>query len=288
MKDKKNDLYRVERFSVEQLHKLQFSIRENSVAINGLPQNADEVYQKRGWLIVFLLAYDDLLWQRWDYWTTILEKGTIEGSGPIPKINWVHKAESKSIATMKMLTECLNHHEANMDLFADWLLWGLAATDVMPRISKKLNQHFYQVFDLFLILDNPTDYLSDLLCDQTGKGYKQGLGYYPTPMDISVFMTEIVRGDQDPEALKKLTVMDSCVGCGAMLLPASNYFLRAYAQDISLIATKLCRIQMYFYAPWYAIPGENIKGFNQNAEPLSLVLSPNTKLAAAGQLAFSF
>lgn len=288
MNDTKKDLYRIQRFTEDQLKQLHFSITENAMAINGLPRNAEEVYLKRGWILVFLLAYDDLLWHRWDYWTKILERGSLEGSGPIPKIQWVSMSEGKSIATMKMFNDCLNHHEANIDLFADWLLWGLAGIDEMPKISKALNEHFYRIFDLFLVLDNPTDYLSYLLCEQTGKGYKKGLGYFPTPMNISVLMTEIVHSNQDPEVSKRLSVMDSCVGCGAMLLPASNYFLRAYAQDISLIATKLCRIQMYFYAPWFAKPGENIQGFDQYAEPIPLVLSTNSKLAAAGQLAFSF
>jgi hypothetical protein len=57
------------------------------------------------------------------------------------------------------------------------------------------------------------------------------------------------------------TMICFCVGCAAMLLPASNYFLRGYGQEISGIAVKLCTLQMYFYAPWYARPGE-VSGFD--------------------------
>ncbi len=62
-----------------------------------------------------------------------------------------------------MLTNCLQHHEANIDNFAEWLLWGLAGSNNMPPISAKLNEHYYKEFDLFVVLDNPTDYMSHLL-----------------------------------------------------------------------------------------------------------------------------
>ena len=83
--DKKH-LYRIDRFSVEQLARLPHEIAGYAQAIGGLPQHHSEVFEKRGWLLPFLFAYDDLLWGRWRYWTDILEKGTIEGSGPTPQI----------------------------------------------------------------------------------------------------------------------------------------------------------------------------------------------------------
>ncbi|CAM4051266.1 N-6 DNA methylase [Paenibacillus alkaliterrae] len=245
----KSHLYRITRFTPERLSRLSHEIAGYAEAIGGMPQSHSEVFDKRGWLLPFLFAYDALLWGRWNYWMDIMQKGTIAGSGPIPQIEWTDFGTTGALATKKMFDNCLSHHETTIDQFSDWLLWGLAGTDEKPRISEKLNEHFYREFDLFLVLDNPTDYLSQVLCDETGKGYKAGLGYYPTPFQVTRMMVEMTHGDGDKEEKKQQTVMDSCVGCGAMLLPASNYFLRGYGQDISGIAVKLCKIQMYFYAP---------------------------------------
>lgn len=278
----KRELYRLERFDTQKLLNLKNQLSAYAQSINGLPQNHVEVFTKRGWLLPFLFTYDDLLWGRWDYWTKILHKGTINGSGPIPQIHWSDSHLQRAVATRKMLSECMNHYEATIDSFADWLLWGLAASNEELKVSKQLNEHYYRNFDLFLILDNPTDYMSYLLCEQTGKGYKSGLGYYPTPFNITTMMVEMTHGSDDPELMKRQTVCDPCIGCGAMLLPASNYYLRGYGMDISGIAIKLCKIQMYFYAPWYAHPG-SVEGF-EDSESIELVFDEDDK----GQLAFTF
>lgn len=287
-KKAKCDLYRLERFSPERLARLPHELASYGEAINGLPKHHGESLDKRGWLLPFLFTYDDLLWGRWSYWTDILMKGTIEGSGPIPQIEWVDISNSAAQATKNMLSECMNHYEATIDNFVDWLLWGLAATLHQPKVSDALNEHYYLHFDLFLLLDNPMDYLSYLLCDQTGRGYKAGLGYYPTPFHITQMMVEMTHAGGDPEVMKRQSVMDPCVGCGAMLLPASNYFLRGYGQDISGIAVKLCMIQMYFYAPWYASPGE-VSGFAITQPSIPLVLDLRRgAVEGEGQWAFQF
>jgi hypothetical protein len=88
MSKKKPDVYRVERFSAESLQTMQDNLLVDAAAIGGLPKSPEEALQKRGWLLPYLLAYDSLLWNRWSYWTDILAADTIEGSGPIPKIEW--------------------------------------------------------------------------------------------------------------------------------------------------------------------------------------------------------
>lgn len=279
-------LYRLERFDPKILKKLPSELSGYAMAIGGMPRNHSEVFNKRGWLLPFLFVYDELLnGGRWLYWLDILEKGTIAGSRSIPQIHWTDIWSPQAQAAKSMLDTCLQHHEATIDNFADWLLWGLGGSTVCPNISEGLNEHYYRIFDLFLVLDNPTDYLSNVLVDQTGKGYHQGLGYYPTPFNICRFMVEILHGAGEREEMKRQTVSDPCVGCGAMLLPASNYFLRAYASDISGIAVKLCTIQMFFYAPWYARPGQ-VQGFDETAMPIELVLAKPGKKVASGQLEF--
>lgn len=285
-KQDKQSLYRMERFSADELKKLHFAVQSNAIAIGGLPAHHTEIGNKRGWLVPFLIGYDDLLYGRWNYWLDILLKGTITGSGAIPQITWADTSSGPAIATAKMLSDCLNHHEADIDSFADWLLWGLAAGDHYPAISSALNEHYYRTFDLFLVLDNPTDYLSNLLCDQTGRGYKKALGYYPTPFSITQLMASITIGNDDPEVLKRKTVHDPCIGCGAMLLPASNHILRGSGSDISGIAVKLCKIQMFFYAPWYARPGD-VEGFDEDSLAIPIVFAIPSRKVSAGQLAFA-
>lgn len=283
----KSHLYRTTRFAPERLAQLPAEISGYAAAIGGMPQNHKEVFDKRGWLLPYLFAYDGLLWGRWNYWMDIMQKGSIVGSGPIPRIEWTDLGTTGAIATKKMFTSCLSHHEATIDLFSNWLLWGLAGTEEKPHISEKLNEHFYREFDLFLVLDNPTDYLSQVLCDETGKGYKSGLGYFPTPFQVTRMMVEMTHGDGDPEEKKRQTVMDPCVGAGAFLLPASNYFLRGYGQDISGIAVKLCTIQMFFYAPWYARPGK-VTGYDEMEIPIQLVPAITRRNVTSDQLAFAF
>lgn len=259
---KQHDTYKVNRFTVEQLQKVHQNVGIYSIGIGGLPRSHSETYLKRGWLLPFLFAYDELLWGRWKFWFEIIERRTVRGSGPIPQIIWSDDSDGGVSMTRKMLSNCLDHYDSNIDTFADWLLWGLGSREVDPsRISHKLNEHYYRTFDLFQVLDNPIDYLSTVLCEQTGNGYKGALGYYPTPFNITVLMAQL---SGTGEEMKYQTVYDPCVGCGAMLLPMSNLTLRAFAQDISLIAVKLCKIQMFWFCPWYAMPDPGLAGFDHD------------------------
>ena len=258
------DYYHIERFSPDELMKMQISIMDYAKPINGLPKHHSEVFSKRGWMLPFLFGYDDLLWGRWNYWFDIIEKGTIEGSGPIPKIKWSQDYQGIE-HTRKMIRKCLDHYDSTIDKFADWLTWALAIDKetTIDHISPELNEHYYRHFDLFLVLNYPTDYLSYALSEETGKGYKEALGYFPTPFNLSVAMVEMLKSD-DEEAMKRQTIGEPSVGCGSILLAASNYFLRCFAQDISRIAIRLCRIQMYWYAPWFAYHPDTIQGFDQD------------------------
>lgn len=255
--------YRIERFSHEKIKEMLEIIELESSAIQGLPSNHSEVYQKKGWLFPFLFAYDHLLSGRWNYWTDILHKGTIEGSGPIPKIYF--EASVLQSAPYNMLTHCIEHpaYGSLIEPFADWLLWGFGQGEKLT-ISKELNEHFYKMFDLFLLLDRPADYFSHLLSEQTGKGYKSAKGYFPTPIHVATFMSELTLSTFDAEQNKRNIVYEPAVGCGAILLPASNHCFRAYATDISSIAVKLCKIQMFLYAPWFAFCPSNLKGFDSD------------------------
>ncbi|MED4068756.1 SAM-dependent DNA methyltransferase [Priestia megaterium] len=251
----KTPLYRIEMFSPEELMEAMKTIGEWALANGGAPQSPKEALEKRGWLFPYLMGYDQLATGRWNYWIDILEKNTLEGSGPIPQIEWSHDRNSIH-QVRKMLFNCIDgvwHEGVGPNEFADWLLWGLGAADEPPKISDKVSEHWYRTFDLALVLLHPTDYLSGLLEDLSSKGHKQALGYFSTPMDVTTMMAEMVVGNhENREEMKTKTVNEPCVGCGAMLLPMSNYTLFGCGQDINPVAVKFCIIQMYWYAPWYA------------------------------------
>ncbi|MFJ8220758.1 hypothetical protein [Bacillus cereus] len=256
-------------YSREELVKLNEDVLCYAKAINGLPTDHNDSLQKRGWLLPFLFGYDSLLWKRWDYWFDIINAGTILSAGPIPQIEWVTSNNKGFETTIKMLQKCLDYHEASMSTFIQWLHWGLALTKTSPKITEKLSQHYYKHFNIFLMQKYPSDYMSIILCEQTGKGYKEGLGYFPTPFQLSIMMTYVVYKDiNNPlkrEEYKQKTVYDPCVGCGSTFLPASNYSLKGFAQDVSRTALDLLKIQCMLYAPWFAFHPEHIQGFENKS-----------------------
>jgi hypothetical protein len=254
--DRKQFMYRLHEFRPDDLSKMEQRIHLESTVIGGLTKHHSEALTKKGWLLPFLLGYDQLFWKRWDYWFDIIEAGTIDGSGPIPQIEWCGNT-SMTDQVRKMLFHCMDgiaYEGVSVEQFADWLLWGFGAVSEPPKISEKVNEHWYQTFDLSLVLKYPTDYMSRLLEELSGRGYKDALGYFATPYQVAILMTQMAFVESDnPEEMKRKKFYDPCVGCGSLMLPASNYTLFASAQDISSIAVKLCTIQMYWYAPWFAM-----------------------------------
>ncbi|PGQ88174.1 hypothetical protein [Priestia megaterium] len=266
----KEHLYRFEQYHPRELIRMQHTIIQSAEAVGGLPTSHHDALEKRGWMVPFLLGYDEIMTGRWNYWTEIMLKGTIEGSGPIPQIDWstdhlaIHQVR-------KMLFHCMDgvwHESVSPEDFADWLLWGLAGTDQPPKISERVSEHWFKTFDLALVLSHPTDYLSGLLEDLSSKGHRQALGYFSTPPAVTQLMASLVMSNANNpvqpslgtaglsaerlEEMKMQTAYDATVGCGATLLPASNYCLFAAGQDINSVAVKFCLIQFYWYAPWYA------------------------------------
>ena len=253
--ERRKALYHMDIYSPEELQEMADIILATSIPMGGLIKSHKEVSRKKGWLRPFLIGYETLLWGRWRYWLDILDKGTLEGSGPIPQIDWHPKDESVH-QVHKMLNSCIDgvyNQGASIEDFADWLLWGLGIGEAPARVSTRVNKHWYEAFDLALVLMYPTDYLSQLLAEQSSRGDSKHRGYFPTPMDVCFAMTEIAFTGLDPEEAKYKTVDDPCVGCGAMLLPASNHSLFGYGQDISSVSVKFTKVQMMWYAPWYAV-----------------------------------
>lgn len=252
---KKKPLYRSYEYSEKDMFQVVQVFEMIKLQNGSFPRNAEESLLKRNaaWMRAYLFSYDHLTTGRWNYWSDILTKGTLEGSGPIPEMYWCND-DTLVRPVKKMLSDCINgasHYGGNISHFMDWLLWGLAGHGEPPRIDKKIVEHFYRTFDLFLVLKYPTDYLSGLLEEATSRGHAKSLGYFSTPPSITQLMTRMQMSGQDPEEMKMKSVYDPCVGCGAMLLPMSDFCFFAAGQDINPDAVKACKIQFYWYAPWF-------------------------------------
>lgn len=237
----------------------------------------------RGWLRPFLFTYDALLTGRWDYWLEITQKGTIEGAGPIPQTEFADSPwDGNGHHVKRMLDKCMDHpklqsHSVDKRLFIDWLLWGFGdpLVDDRPQIHPDVERHWYETFDLMVMLVRPCDYMSMFALEHLNQSGV--LEFFPTPMHLSVLMARMLNADDQGVGedncgvypANSTMVFDPCVGCGSLLLPVSNYSLRLFALDLNSLMVKLTKVQMWFYAPWGATgsygvdfgPGEKYPGY---------------------------
>ncbi len=206
-----------------------------------------------GWLLPWLLAADDFLWQRWGHWhETMCARQII---APIPNIEW-----ARHDAGLKMLDRSLSAiskygdwrgwgNWSAFDYFLDWLLYGFGHKG-QPQPPHERQEYqgasdrLYQVFNLETLLAYPHDYFGDILAENQ---HGRHLGFFPTPMQISEFMALMTLGGGDA---RTKTVLDPCVGTGRMLLAASNHSYRLYGCDINPTVIKVTLVNGFLYAPW--------------------------------------
>jgi hypothetical protein len=222
---------------------------------------------ERGWLLPYLLHADTLTWQRWEYWTELMEAGEV-GDRPIPQIEWTTDGTGRTLFDQqghKHLEHCFDlipndghggwagwSSWTYVDYFFDWLLFGFGQRGydlpTEPRGCEGASMRLYQAFNLNLLMAFPNDYLGDILAiNQFGKRS----GFYPTPLTVCTMMTRMLMQGQD---CRRETVCDPCLGTGRFLLTASNYSLRLYGQDINETVIKAALINGYLYAPWMVKP----------------------------------
>ena len=137
------------------------------------------------------------------------------------------------------------------DYYLDWLLYGFGD----PRQPKPPEEpspgafsRLWQVFCLEAMIAWPTDMFGDLMAENR---HGRGAGFFPTPEPVVEMMVHMTMGDGD---CRLKTVMDPCVGTGRMILHASNYSYRLYAQDINPTVIKACLVNAYCFAPWLVRP----------------------------------
>ncbi len=191
-------------------------------------------------------------------------------SEPIPKINWEYSA-----ATAKMLDRTLDaipqsgswRSWGSLDYiryFLRWAMYGFGhpkhpELPQEPRRCEGASMRLYQTFDAGLLMLYPEDYWGRLLPEISGKESQQATGFFPTPLDLSATMAELISSDASNDVLETATIRarsfyDPCVGTGSMMLAQSNSCLTGVGQDIDSLLLDCALFQFFLYAPWLAIP----------------------------------
>lgn len=225
--------------------------------MGGVPSNHSQTFEKKGWFMPYLYSTEYIFWGRYDWWHCILEEvNTIEEAGPIPQITWC--TDEKIIRHIQtMLSDCVNYgirYGCTLDDFAEWLLWGMDATDKHPDIPLEVNERWYRTFAGDLLIKFPHDYMTWLLVEFNSKDVQEErevAAEVPNFNQIIQDVEEEMEG-KDPEELKMMEFYEQEVGCGTYLLPYSNYTLFAEGGAEDPLAMKLNKIQRVLYAPWFA------------------------------------
>jgi hypothetical protein len=157
--------------------------------------------------------------------------------------------------------------------FIEWLLWGFGAKlqpDFSIKVSEDISWYWYKTFYPGLLMKFPHYYISWRSCELAGMA-KSGNsnGYFPTPQNIVKRMNLMTMTDAD----KTKTVCDPCAGTGIMLLEASNFSLRLYAQDISLNMCKMATVNAFIYVPWMACLADNLIDWNTKEDHEKTLIS---------------
>lgn len=197
---------------------------------------------------------------RWSYWLRTLENGRPLNDSSIPKIDFDSRPHPD---TIKNLKDCIRFIQFKghgsreaWSLLIEWILWGFGTSvqkEFPERITEEISWNLYKTFNLGLMLKYPADHMAWGSCEIAGMAHSgNGTGYFPTPQHIVKMMVQITISESD----KIKTFNEPCCGTGTMLLEASNYCLRLYAQDIDLNMVKMATVNAWIYIPWLACPGD--------------------------------
>lgn len=220
-----------------------------------LPRLGDQEppWTVRGWLLPYFMD----LWTtdgRWRYWLDTLEAGRLLGR-PIPRLGFAASAPAAGQRALNGAAEIVREREGSSSASSrvvEWLAWGFAVGSAeAPRMGAETCEHLYR-HPLDAMRREPADYLGWFLSEFGSRHDHKWTGFFPTPMGVTTLLAEInFTPGQDHRAL---TVMDPCVGTGAMLLAASNHSLRLCGQDINGTCVDATLVQGAMFAPWLSFP----------------------------------
>ena len=211
-----------------------------------------------GWLLPILLEIESRCWGRWEHWMCTAEAGKVLDE-PIPRIAFCGTGNPHVRRMHEKSLDCIANYGGwqgwdswrLFDYYLDWLLYGFGD----PRQPKPPEEpspgafsRLWQVFCLEAMIAWPTDMFGDLMAENR---HGRGAGFFPTPEPVVEMMVHMTMGNGD---CRLKTVMDPCVGTGRMILHASNYSYRLYAQDINPTVIKACLVNAYCFAPWLVRP----------------------------------
>jgi hypothetical protein len=104
-------------------------------------QNLNDIrstQDKKGWLIPYLTALDQMFYKRWSYWTEAVLSDKIP-KAPIPHIEFAMPMVYKEQLVKKNLKECLDRasyrYSNAFEKFMDWILWGFNQGKEFPGID---------------------------------------------------------------------------------------------------------------------------------------------------------
>ena len=162
---------------------------------------------RRGWLVPYLTALDEMFFKRWDYWVKAIKKDAIP-KDPIPYVPFQMPMAYPTCQVRKNLKKCLDYAAYStsntFEHFIDWILWGLNCESKFPEISERIDDYWYRTFNLGLFYKEPADHLADLAAEYMGRGS----GYFPTPANVVDMMVRMNFGDTPKHKHKKMSVCD--------------------------------------------------------------------------------
>ncbi|WP_309387263.1 N-6 DNA methylase [Cerasicoccus frondis] len=224
-----------------------------------------------GWLLHVLYWVETECWGRWEHWLKVIQNGNVLDE-PIPQIEF----DPHSAAPVRKMHEnALNSITrsggwegwGSWDLFnyyLDWLLYGFGhpgQKEPPKEPDRGAFDRLYQTYCLDIMIARPADVFGDLMAENR---HGRGRGFYPTPHNVSEMMARMLMEGDD---CRFKTVCDPCVGTGRLILHASNYSYRLFAQDVDETVIKAALVNGYCFAPWLVRP------FFDNAKSSSAELS---------------
>ena len=233
-----------------------------------------------GWLVPYLMALDQMFFNRWEYWMNAVIDDKIPGA-PIPYIRFQSDASCYANMARKNIEKCLNYamhsHSNIFEKFINWILWGFNYKNNLkfPSIDEKTDDHWYRTFNLGLFYEEPGDHFANVASDyQIGSGS----GYFPTPPSVVEMMTKMTFGGEPEPEHKNKSVIDPCCGTGVMLLYASNYSLNLHGIDIHPLICKIAMVNAYIYVPWLVYKPKEITMFNDQESIVEMELPTGIKI----------
>jgi hypothetical protein len=213
----------------------------------------------RGWLLPYVIQLHALVpavADRWGYHLRTLEAGRLLDE-PIPQIAF-GPADSKIFTLLHEWSQLVGRDcggWSDFRVLLEWLCWGLALSEEQPRLGEEVSEKLYRKVDLTPLLERPHDYLGEHVATSKARGWNP-IGFYPTPHNVVECMVRMTMHEdvKDGRDHRRLSVADTCVGSGRMLLHASNVSLNLWGQDIDPLAVAMCKLNGVLYAPWLAFP----------------------------------